>query len=133
MDLAGTFQSETTVMDSMVMYSCDICKEKSTSVELRQSDDLRCDKCTDTQKCRNSHDGEAEIRELCSMYPRLVENIKMKDRSSKGKQKLGFTWHGSLEQQKDFRKKEKIVIYFVQNCQPQHYILQGNKNPTTAR
>ena len=30
-------------------------------------------------------------------------------------------------------KKEKIVIYFVQNCQPQHYILQGNKNPTTAR
>ena len=89
------------------MYSCDICKEKSTSVQLRQSNDLRRDKCADTQKCGNSQnssgdDGEAEIRELCSMYPRLVEDIKMKDTNSKGKQKLGFKWHGSLEQLKDF-------------------------------
>ena len=27
------------------MQTCDICKEKSNTVEVRQSDDLRCDKC----------------------------------------------------------------------------------------
>ena len=59
------------------------------------------------KKCGNSqnssgNDGETEIRKLCSIYPRLVGNIKMKDRSSKGKQKPGFKWHGSLEQLKDF-------------------------------
>ena len=38
-------------IDQMQTY--DICKEKSNTVEIRQSDDLRCDKCVENpiEKC----------------------------------------------------------------------------------
>ena len=32
------------------MQTCDICKEKSNTVEIRQSEDMRCDKCKTLQK-----------------------------------------------------------------------------------
>ena len=53
------------------MQTCDICKEKSNTVEIRQSDDLRCDKCVenpsekprDRETSSNREDNEiAELR-----------------------------------------------------------------------
>ena len=93
------------------MQTCDICKEKLNTVEIRQSDDLRCDKCVenpseklrDRETSSNREDNEiAELRAVTLMYQSLLRKVKIKLKNSKGAQRVNVKWLGSLQELKDF-------------------------------
>ena len=78
------------------MQTCDICKEKSNTVEIRQSDDLRCDKCVENPS-ENREDNEiAELRAVALRYQSLLRKVKIKLKNSKGAQRVNVKWLGSL-------------------------------------
>ena len=93
------------------MQTCDICKEKSNTEEIRQSDDMRCDKCVehpsekprDRETSSNREDNEAaELRAVALMYRSLLRKVKIKLKNSKGAQRVNVKWLGSLQELKDF-------------------------------
>ena len=93
------------------MRTCDICKEKSNTVEIRQSEDMRCDKCVenpsekprDRETSSNREDNEAaELRAVSLMYRSLLRKVKIKLKNSKGEQRVNVKWLGSLQELKDF-------------------------------
>ena len=74
------------------MQTCDICKEKSNTVEIRQSEDMRCDKCVenplekprDRETSSNREDNEAaELRAVALMYRSLFEKSQDKTQEFK--------------------------------------------------
>ena len=92
------------------MQTCDICKEKSNTVEIWQSDDLRCDKCVenpsekprDRETSSNREDNEiAELRAVALMYQSLLRKVKIKLKNSKGAQRVNVKWLGSLQERKE--------------------------------
>ena len=63
-------------------WTSDICKEKSNSVEIRQSHDLRFDKCVENpvERSRNQENSSnsdekeiAELRTVCLIYKLLSQ------------------------------------------------------------
>ena len=92
------------------MQTCDICKEKSNTVEIRQSEDMRCDKCVenpsekprDRETSSNREDNEAaELRAVALVYRSLLRKVKIKLKNSKGEQRVNVKWLGSLQELKD--------------------------------
>ena len=93
------------------MQTCDICKKKSNTVEIRQSDDLRCDKLienpiekpTDRETSSNREKNEiAELRAVRLMYRSLLGKVNIKVNNSKSEQRVDVKWLGSLQELKDF-------------------------------
>ena len=126
------------------MQTCDICKEMSNTVEIRQSDDLRCDKCIenpiekprDRETSSNREENEiAELRAVGLMYKSLLGKVKIKLKNSKGEQRVNVKWLGSLQELKRFcysrlekdryvaRDKKEGIVNIIQNCQSNHHSL----------
>ena len=77
--------------------------KKKEDVELRQSDELLCQACP-SESLREEipeNQKEEDLKILYVMYENLVEKLKVKRKTVKGKPKIRFRWMGTLDLLKD--------------------------------
>ena len=82
---------------------CSRCKKSKDDVELRQTNELLCQACP-SESLREEipeNQKEEDLKILYIMYENLVEKLKVKRKTVKGKLKIRFRWMGTFDLLKD--------------------------------
>ena len=88
----------------MVPKRCSRCNVNKDDVELRQSDELLCQVCTNESLCKGKsrEDRKEDLKIIYVLYENLVDKLKVKKKTVNDKPKIRFRWLGSLDLLKDF-------------------------------
>ena len=88
----------------MVPKRCSRCNVNKDDVELRQSDELLRQVCTNEslRKGKSREDPKKDLKIIYVLYENLVDKLKVKKKTITDKPKIRFRWLGSLDLLKDF-------------------------------
>ena len=88
----------------MAPKRCSRCNVNKDDVELRQSDELLCQVCTNEslRKGKSRGDPKEDLKIMYVLYESLVDKLKVKKKTVNDKPKIRFRWLGSLDFLKEF-------------------------------
>ena len=121
------------------------------NVDLRQSEEVLCQKCAAKDEInKTSQTSQVNFKNMYILYENLIDELKIKCKTTKGKPKVRFRWKGNVDKLRDFvslvlkksgtwhdtRKSTKAfktvnltVTYYMNTLTLQ---LHGNKAPETG-
>ena len=138
-------------MSSLQPRRCERCHQLAENVDLRQSDEMLCQKCAAKDEINmTSQTSQVDFKIMYVLYENLIDKLKIKCKATKGKPKVRFRWKGNVDDLRDFvslvlkksgtwydtRKSTKTfktanltVMYYMNTLTLQ---LRGNKAPETS-
>ena len=90
-------------MSSLQPRRCERCHQLAENVDLRQSDELLCQKCAAKDEInKTSQTSQVDFKIMYIVYENLIDKLKIKCKTTKGKPKGRFRWKGNVDELRDF-------------------------------
>ena len=76
------------------------CHQLAENVDLRQSDEMLCQKCAAKDEINKT--SQVDFKIMYILYENLIDKLKIKCKTTKGMPKVRFRWKGNVDELRDF-------------------------------